>query len=220
MDFGTNVVALIRETSTKPFIIYYNIHEIWAAGTPSYQNIEIAHHMGPRRDPETKELLDPPSGVRSEEETEEYFSAAVDAWEATTQCKQFRGLLKSKPHLSVNKVVAFGNASIASKSPGCHGEDRASRAAYQHALMLTLKDHFDISTNSYAQDPAYTETDQQTLIRYDINVVDDPEGFLQADDNTAVISISPDIPVKQVLCDLARPAILIWFGVEGTGSAG
>jgi hypothetical protein len=126
--------------------------------------------------------------------------------------------LKSKPHLTVNKVVAFANASIASKATGCHGEDRASNAAYQHALMLTLIDHFNVSRNSFAQDPAYADTDQQTLLQYGVEVVDDPVGFLQADDNTAVISISPDIAVKQVLCDLARPAILIWYKVEGSGS--
>jgi hypothetical protein len=118
----------------------------------------------------------------------------------------------------VNKVVAFANASIASKEKGCHGEERASRAAYQHALMLTLTDHFNISRNSFAQDPAYTDADQQTLIQYGIEVVDDPVGFLQGDDSTAVISICPDIAVKQVLCDLARPAILIWYKVQGSGS--
>lgn len=99
------------------------------------------------------------------------------------------------------------------------------RAAYQHALMSTLKATFQHSAEkwkgSYAQDPAYSDTDVAVLAQHGIEVVDDPEGFLQVDDESAVISISPDIPVKQVVCDLAKPQILIWYRVhsdeEGLG---
>ena len=183
----------------------------------SYKSIEIGHRLE-RRHKKTKALINPPI-VRSQQETEDYFRAAIEAWEANIQCKQLRKLLESKPNLTVNKVVAFANASFASHGPGCHGEDRASRAAYQHALMLTLTDHFDVKSNSFAQDPAYKDEDQQALSQCGIKVVEDPEGFLQADENSAVISMYPDIPVKQVLCDLASPAILIWSKVVGSDSA-
>jgi hypothetical protein len=42
-----------------------------------------------------------------------------------------------------------------------------------------------------------------------ITVVDDPRGFLQVSDCSVVIFILPDIPVHDVIADIARPVAMI-----------
>ncbi|TQN71944.1 hypothetical protein CSHISOI_03566 [Colletotrichum shisoi] len=40
--------------------------------------------------------------------------------------------------------------------------------------------------------------------------IDDSQGFIDANDLTLVFSVSSGIPVKQIIADLARAAIVIW----------
>lgn len=58
--------------------------------------------------------------------------------------------------------------------------------------------------------PPYTDTYSQVLQLLGITVLDDPRAFLQVDDYTVVLSLSPDIPVRQIITDIARPVILLW----------
>ena len=62
----------------------------------------------------------------------------------------------------------------------------------------------------FAQDPAYNDVDQAVLEQHRVCVVEDPAGFLEVDNSTAVISVSPDVAVKGVVTDLAYPALIIW----------
>lgn len=92
----------------------------------------------------------------------------------------------------------------------------------QHTLTLTIRD-FLISSYAtgadgdgageikcYAQDPIYTPVDEQVLREAGFTVVDDPRAFLEVDEASVIIAISPDIPVRQIIADIARPAIMIW----------
>lgn len=38
-----------------------------------------------------------------------------------------------------------------------------------------------------------------------------PKAFLDIDENSLVVSIGPNIPVKQIVADLARPAGMIYY---------
>jgi hypothetical protein len=86
----------------------------------------------------------------------------------------------------------------------------------QHALVLMLRDLLTQQENGagqikcYAQDPIYTSIDEQILNEVGITVLDDPQGFIEVDEMSIVVSISPDIPVKQIIADITRPAVLIW----------
>lgn len=92
----------------------------------------------------------------------------------------------------------------------------------QHALALTIRDYL-VSRHAtgaevegaseikcYAQDPIYTPLDEQVLCEAGFTVVDDPRAFLEVDEASLVISMSPDIPVRQITADIARPAVMIW----------
>ncbi|KAL4994828.1 hypothetical protein BDV10DRAFT_197164 [Aspergillus recurvatus] len=62
----------------------------------------------------------------------------------------------------------------------------------------------------YAQDPAYTEADRSLLRSIGIQPLDDPKGFLEIDDETLIFSVSPNIPVKQIIADVQWPGAMIW----------
>ncbi|ROW08465.1 hypothetical protein VMCG_03213 [Cytospora schulzeri] len=103
---------------------------------------------------------------------------------------------------------------------------RSMRSMAQHALALMMQEflgsdhtsgaHIDSirGVQCYAQDPIYTPIDEQVLCEAGFTVVEDPRAFLEVDESSVIISISPDIPVMQIIADIARPAIMIWNKVS------
>ncbi|KAI0977569.1 hypothetical protein F4678DRAFT_477607 [Xylaria arbuscula] len=97
------------------------------------------------------------------------------------------------------------------------GGQNCDRSLDQHVLVNAIASaliSFNIQCSRDAkihfQDPAYTQLDRDVLTSYGYTVVDDPQGFLMLDDNSILVSISPDVPVKQIVVDICRPAIIIW----------
>ena len=142
------------------------------------------------RDKFTKELVST-APTQSREEVEEFFKTIRDTWEASERCKQLRSILMSaKTPCEISKIVGFACGPMAYS---CQ-EEETPRAAFQHALILTLRDVLGGEKGSpsqiicYAQDLAYAEIDESVLEGYGITVLDDPKAFLEVDGSTAVIS--------------------------------
>jgi hypothetical protein len=72
----------------------------------------------------------------------------------------------------------------------------------------------DDSVTGYAQDPGYDDIDRSILNEHGIKAVEDPEGFLVVDDSSIVLAFAPEVPVMQIVTDLAKPAAMIWPRVE------
>jgi hypothetical protein len=95
------------------------------------------------------------------------------------------------------------------------------RSAFQHRLLLTVRNTLRDTTwcpdevRCYAQDPAYTDVDKSVITKAGIAILENPEAFLELDDSTVVVSCSPDVPVRQLVSELARPVIMIWGRVTG-----
>ncbi|KAG6366099.1 hypothetical protein INS49_000275 [Diaporthe citri] len=105
--------------------------------------------------------------------------------------------------------------------------DGSSRSMAQHALALVIRDFLgsdcalgahsdgdgdgdgDGGIQCYAQDPIYTPVDEQVLCEAGFTVVHDPGAFLEVDEASVVMAISADIPIRQIIADIARPAIMI-----------
>ncbi|KAL4930382.1 SRR1 family protein [Aspergillus undulatus] len=68
----------------------------------------------------------------------------------------------------------------------------------------------DPEIKCYAQDPAYNDVDMTLLRSIGIEPLDDPKGFLEIDEHTLVFSVSPNVPVKQIVADVAWPGAMIW----------
>ncbi|KAJ7791538.1 hypothetical protein B0H14DRAFT_2212300, partial [Mycena olivaceomarginata] len=82
----------------------------------------------------------------------------------------------------------------------------------QHMLIFSLKDILSSVTGAeikcFAQDPIHSAIDKQPLCQHGISVVVHPQGFLHVDNSSIVISIAPNIPVEQIITELARPAVI------------
>ncbi|KAK2809801.1 hypothetical protein FQN50_003441 [Emmonsiellopsis sp. PD_5] len=155
----------------------------------------------------TKEII--PVAVTPLEEVQERLKTKSLAWEASEACKELRSVLASARIPSgVSKIVAFACGTL-------NGGYDDNRTATQHAALLTIRDVLQKNSENpdeikcYAQDPDYNDADKAVLEGAGISVLDDPCGFTEVDDSSVVLSICPDIPVQQVLSDIARPAMVI-----------
>lgn len=141
------------------------------------------------------------------------FNRDRETWEASEYCRRLIAALSSAsiPH-QVRNVVAFACSSMNWK------DDDNLSSHIQHALVLAIRDFFaqraSSSIDCFAQDPIYTEVDKKVLHKVGITVLDDPRAFLQVEDHSVVISVSPDIPLRQIIADIARPSILLWDKVS------
>lgn len=185
-----------------------------------YSNVQIYHDMERRRESD-KELTNPES-TASPQEAELLFRSIQERWEGSETCRQLRSILLASTDTlpPITKIVAFSLSSFSLTSPDEVLEESRStrRAAYQHSMLLTLKRIISeadsqppiTSITCYVQDPIYTESDTSVLKNHAITVLDDPHGFLEVDESTVVISIASNAPIKEVVTDIARPAIIIW----------
>lgn len=95
----------------------------------------------------------------------------------------------------------------------------------QHTLISALHSRLlqrgilSAESERYVQDPAYTQKDRDVLSPNGFTVLDDPQAFLLLDESSVLVSIGPDIPVKQIVADICRPGMIIWNrGNEETNS--
>lgn len=174
----------------------------------SYCPMCIYHYIVDRRI-STREIVQPPT--HSSEEVTAFLETARRTWGSSEAYKALKTTLESNnPACVVNKIVAFSLSNISRLPPE---RDMYLRSANQHALLLTLRDIFETPfhrVQCFAQDPAYRSADISALHNFGIEFVDDPKGFLEVDDSSAVISIASNIASKRVVCDIARPSLIIW----------
>lgn len=125
--------------------------------------------------------------------------------------------VRSMAHIAcLNKIVCFGLGSL-----GLMDEQSLAHPHTQHAavetIVKTLKELRSCDILCYAQDPAYNDADKEVLRSIGITPINDPKGFLEVDSNTLVISVNPNIPVKQIIADVQWPGGMIWNTVEPEG---
>jgi hypothetical protein len=150
------------------------------------------------------------------------FQTALHLWEESDTWIQIRAtLLSTQATTTVRKIVAFacGTMSHTDDIPGA-----SYNSIFQHAFLVTMQRLLQQKTSGQiacsVQDPAYTDGDRAVLDTHGIRVLDDPEGFLEVDDESLVFSCSPNVPVKQIVVDVAKPALVLWDRVDNENSGG
>ncbi|KAL2861871.1 hypothetical protein BJX68DRAFT_13382 [Aspergillus pseudodeflectus] len=197
-----------------PILYYVSIQHLldqeWGWNSP-YSNLRVVHRLE-RRDKPAEEL--------DQRRKHESLQRAIDTWRDSQSWKHLKSTLSGVSIAPIKKLVAFALSSMRAFSDVPHD----NRSLFQHALLMTLRDLLlentaqgDDGIKCYAQDPAYSEHDIAVLQSCGVTVVPDPEGFLEVDEETVVISISPNVPVKQVVSEIARPALIIWDSIRGNG---
>ncbi|KAJ6616584.1 hypothetical protein B0H10DRAFT_2036792 [Mycena sp. CBHHK59/15] len=200
----------------KPFLNYYSIQHLVNGGHRNVKNSSVVYlpiqlvHSTVWRDKETKERVPLPSFTF--EETGQLFQDQKGDFEANKV--ELSALISSHIPWDIRKIVAFACGTPSRKPTHVP-------SVVQHIVVLALKDIFIEKEGNtkqvlcFAQDPIYSVIDKQLLAQHNIACCDDPRGFLEVDKWSLVISIAPNIPVKQIITDLARPAVIIWGRISG-----
>ncbi|KAJ5587449.1 uncharacterized protein N7459_003214 [Penicillium hispanicum] len=187
-------------------------HRLWWRGfdeeRPNLCALEISHRTLIRK-PDTKEPIEV-KPVPERAEVEEDFRVHRQMWEASAMPTQLKHILASAAAgLEINKIVAVSLGNISWLR-----EDRAGRSAFQHSLVLTMREWVNEKngreTPCYVQDPAYEDVDLAILGECGMTVLEDPQAWLEMDDTSIVMSVASNVPSKEIVADIARPAVVIW----------
>ncbi len=184
----------------------------WFSQTLAYASTILEYSMSPRHistglAPPTEDAADT-AFVRAR------LTAGIAAWEASAECAQLRAAFEAPAYLpKVTKIVAFACSTMAVTT-----DDREHPVA-QHAAVLTLREILKArgagEIKCFAQDPMYRDADVEVLEEVGIEVLGDPRAFLEVDGETFVLCVAPNVPVRQVIADIARPAGMVWGRVKG-----
>jgi hypothetical protein len=177
----------------------------------AYLPIEVVHSTE-KRVIKNNTLVDP-WPVTNYDAVRTRFKNERQQWEESNHFRKLRSILASTTILSnVKKIIAFSCSTMT------WSDNELMPSMAQHALILLLRDLLVVNGNNeikcFAQDPIYTDIDEQILYEFGITVLDDPRAFLEVDSSSIVVSISPDIPIRQIVADIARPALIIWDRVQ------
>ncbi|EAW23649.1 uncharacterized protein NFIA_023600 [Aspergillus fischeri NRRL 181] len=183
----------------------------WMLLSQAYCSVGIGHWMTRvGQEPEPGPLGDLNSGL-------EFLDTTLRGWEGSEPWRDIKSTLSSlNLDTKIAKVIGMACGSFTPTLECCG----STRSAVQHALLLTMKTFLqecNLGTGEvacYVQDPGYSKTDRLVLEKSDIKVLEDPEGFLEMDDASLVFSCGPNICVKEIVADIARPSILIWCTVK------
>ncbi|EFY90504.1 hypothetical protein MAC_03498 [Metarhizium acridum CQMa 102] len=144
------------------------------------------------------------------------FDKCFDLWEQGEEWADLKERIR--PHLSrlpvtIDKIIGFGLGVLTTETRCNVDNEWVKRCSEQHALMLTLakmfREHTGNSVKCFAQDPAYSNTCKDILGKRGVDIVHGDTGFLLVDENSIVLSFSPNVPVRQVIADLTRPAMMV-----------
>lgn len=152
------------------------------------------------------------------------FERQWEAWKQSKTCKHLtQQLEKLTPNqvAAITKIVGFALGPVACldvKFADGIGPS-AANALTQHMALLTIAKILEQQNGGrkvkcYTQDPVNKGVGNESLKTLGITSLDDPKGFLEVDDKTLVVSIHPNVPVRQVIADLQYPAAMLWNTVE------
>jgi hypothetical protein len=139
------------------------------------------------------------------------FQLELTRWKASQPSEELHEILARAEIPPIKKIVAFGLGTMMQHDI----DEPRARPLAQHAMLLQVAEFFhETQPRILLQDPDYREHDKAVVEGLWVNAgfVDDPQGFLEIDDDTLVVSIRPDVPVRTIVADIATPAAMIWAG--------
>lgn len=204
-----------RKLVTKPYIEYRSYQDMYEPVPQFYVpelalcSITVSHYMYDI-DPTTEKPVSAP--VAPYESVEAFLSKARKDWEKHAKFEELRTVLTDNLKAKVKKVVGFNLGWIARNLQSAFARNNT----LQHALLLSLREIFESPKEvlCYSQDALYTSMDQAVLANAGIRAVDNPYGLLEVDNETVLYSPAARIPVKQIIAEIARPAVIIWGGPQ------
>ncbi|KAL3474046.1 hypothetical protein BJX99DRAFT_186269 [Aspergillus californicus] len=162
----------------------------------------------------------------------QHFDEKQFLWQNSKTCKQLASFIQdllgenTMGTIPVKKVLCFGLGDFCRSAPEwlkrqeADGdkmmENDSMGCMIQHSMALTIAQLCQGETLLLAQDPDYTKTAEEILTQKEFKVVgtQGAGAFAEIDDDSIVISPFPAAPVKQIIADLGRPALIITGGVH------
>ncbi|KAI0449172.1 hypothetical protein F5B21DRAFT_520590 [Xylaria acuta] len=148
--------------------------------------------------------------TRTEEETRATLAEVTRAFEASAEATAITDLIRT--HLkgrAVNKVIAFGLGRIANVRPG------PPQTFYEHAAAKVVwKAVQEVSSAPkvavLVQEPLYTDVCKKVLRESGFEIIEGfgAKGFSLVGDDTVVLGHHPSFPLREIIADLARPALI------------
>ncbi|RYC61054.1 hypothetical protein CHU98_g5165 [Xylaria longipes] len=148
--------------------------------------------------------------TKTKEEVRATFQGIARAFEASAEAVAITELIRT--HLdgcAVDKVIAFGLGRISNIGPG------PLSSFYEHAAARVVwKAVQEVSSAPkvalLVQNPLYTDVCKKVLQESDFDIIEGfgAKGFSLTDDNTVVLGHRPSFPLRQIVADLARPALI------------
>ncbi|KAI1354396.1 hypothetical protein F5Y01DRAFT_321499 [Xylaria sp. FL0043] len=189
------------EERTGNVVAFYGeryLHDLKRRGTPGIffpvYNASVVFH-GPNR---------------TEQETRETFARILSEFRASEEGIAIANLIKTElKGRAVDKVIAFGLGRIGFHRPG------VLQSFYEHAAIKIIADAVE-EVSSYphisasVQDPLYTDVCRAVLEEFGLGVVPGfgAKGFAMIDDRTIVLVHHPNFPFREIVADIARPALI------------
>ena len=141
------------------------------------------------------------------------YDTFLQQWKRSPAYADLRKVFQKQPAVPIRKIVCFALGSLDIVNNESPASFIQHAAAAMFAAQLGKPGH---PLKVFAQDPLYRQEDEEVLRSIGITAVADPQGFLEVDESSLVISILPNIPVRQIIADLGtRPAAIIWSTHEG-----
>lgn len=136
------------------------------------------------------------------------FREASELWEKSEEGQNFKTLLRSSAsEHGIKNIVGLSCGSLCLPNNKNVTEQTAILLAVKNWLEETSEEQ-DISC--FIQDPMNTPLDKEVLSDIGFEMVDDPRGWLEINERSVVLSVGSNVPVKSIVADTARPAIVIW----------
>ena len=145
-------------------------------------------------------------------------------WSQSASCRLLRTRLEEVFSVrNVAKIICFGLGDMCRGPPEWYrrqmgSSEQALEAAFirpstiQHSVALTMADMCSANNiQLLAQDPGYAEEAKEMLKGKGFSIVGlaGAGGFAEIDDDSVVFSAFVEAPLKQIIADLARPALII-----------
>ncbi|KAI0485739.1 hypothetical protein F4859DRAFT_511933 [Xylaria cf. heliscus] len=147
---------------------------------------------------------------KSEEETRATFERVTRQFEVSQEAAAITSLIHT--HLkgcAVNKVIAFGLGCIGHVRPGppqTFYEHAAAKVVWRAVKAVSSAPEVSL----LVQEPLYTNVCVKVLRDSGFNIIKGfgAMGFAIVDDSTVVLAHHPSFPLREIIADIARPALI------------
>jgi hypothetical protein len=179
----------------------------------SLQNLGLMYAQGYFKDLLPIQFMQVDYGVKEESHSsaaqiEDKVAGCRTEWTTSEMYHRLTTLLEENAGHTmhrVDQIICFGLDCPISRS---QVKKSFGRSYVQHLAACTIRDILarkqgGVAPIVYAQDPVYNSTSIDFFSKhFGITVLSDPEGFRALNGNTFVVTVAPNVPVRQIALDM------------------